>query len=71
MEHHHSHTPKVTNINRAFIIGIAINLFYVVIEFGAGFYYNSLSLISDAGHNLSDVAALALAMNLIFLFDIL
>jgi cobalt-zinc-cadmium efflux system protein len=62
MEHNHSHTPKVTNINRAFIIGIAINLFYVVIEFGAGFYYNSLSLISDAGHNLSDVAALALAL---------
>ena len=62
MEHNHSHTLKVTNINRAFIIGIAINLLYVVIEFGAGFYYNSLSLISDAGHNLSDVAALALAL---------
>jgi len=62
MEHNHSHTPKVTNINRAFIIGIAINLLYVVIEFGAGFYYNSLSLISDAGHNLSDVAVLALAL---------
>jgi len=62
MEHNHSHTPKVTNINRAFIIGIVINLLFVVIEFGAGFYYNSLSLISDAGHNLSDVAALALAL---------
>ena len=62
MEHNHSHTPKVTNINRAFIIGIAINLLYVVIELSAGFYYNSLSLISDAGHNLSDVAALALAL---------
>jgi len=58
----HNHTPKITNINRAFIIGIAINLLYVVIEFGAGVYYHSLSLISDAGHNLSDVAALALAL---------
>ena len=62
MEHNHNHTHKVTNINRAFIIGIAINMLYVVIEFVAGFYYNSLSLISDAGHNLSDVAALALAL---------
>ncbi len=62
MEHNHSHAPKLTHINRAFIIGIAINLLYVIIEFGAGLYYNSLSLISDAGHNLSDVAALALAL---------
>jgi cobalt-zinc-cadmium efflux system protein len=62
MGHDHNHTPKVTNINRAFIFGIAINLLYVIIEFSAGLYYNSLSLISDAGHNLSDVAALALAL---------
>ncbi len=60
-EHHH-HSPVASNINRAFIIGIIINALYVVIEFGAGFYYDSLSLISDAGHNLSDVAALALAL---------
>ncbi len=58
----HSHEPKITSINRAFIIGIAINLLYVIIEFSAGLYYNSLSLISDAGHNLSDVAALALTL---------
>ncbi len=62
MEHNHSHAPKLTSINRAFIIGITINLLYVIIEFGAGMYYNSLSLISDAGHNMSDVAALALAL---------
>jgi cobalt-zinc-cadmium efflux system protein len=62
MEHNHSHTPKISNINRAFIIGIAINLLYVIIEFGTGLYYDSLSLISDAGHNLSDVAALSLAL---------
>lgn len=49
-------------LNRAFIIGIVINMLYVVVEVLAGAYYNSLSLISDAGHNLSDVAALGLAM---------
>lgn len=59
-EHHH--TPKATSLNRAFIIGIAINLFYVLIELVAGFYYDSLALISDAGHNLTDVASLALAL---------
>jgi len=62
MAHNHDHTPKLSTINRAFIVGIAINSIYVIIEFGAGFYYNSLSLISDAGHNLSDVASLALAL---------
>lgn len=62
MEHNHQHTPSITNLNRAFIIGIAINLLYVVIEFSAGLYLNSLALISDAGHNLTDVASLALAL---------
>ncbi len=59
---HHIHATSIKRVNNAFKIGIAINLFYVIIEFGAGFYYNSLSLISDAGHNLSDVAALAMAL---------
>ena len=59
---HHHHTPQISNLNRAFVIGIVVNALYVVIEFGAGFFYNSLSLISDAGHNLTDVASLALAL---------
>ena len=64
MEHHHHHheAPPLPSLNRAFVIGITLNLLYVIIEFGAGFLYNSLSLISDAGHNLSDVAALALSL---------
>ena len=49
-------------LNRVFILGIVFNLVYVVLEVIAGVYYNSLSLISDAGHNLSDVASLGLAM---------
>lgn len=62
MEHNHSQNHVVQNINRAFIIGISINLLYVIIEFSAGLYFNSLSLISDAGHNLSDEAALVLSL---------
>jgi len=62
MEGHHHNSPIISNLNRAFIIGIVINALYVVIEFGAGLYYDSLALISDAGHNLSDVASLALAL---------
>lgn len=60
--HHHHESLPMTSLNRAFVIGIIINLLYVVIELGAGFMYNSLSLISDAGHNLSDVAALGLSL---------
>jgi len=64
MEHHHHHHESLpmTSLNRAFVIGIIINSLYVIIELGAGFMYNSLSLVSDAGHNLSDVAALGLSL---------
>ncbi len=63
MDHHiHNHSSKATDLNRAFVLGIGLNALYVIIELSAGFYYNSLALISDAGHNLSDVAALALAL---------
>ncbi len=62
MEHNHTQKSTIVSINRAFIIGIIINVIYVIIELAAGIYYNSLSLISDAGRNLSDVAALALAL---------
>lgn len=62
MEHNHQHAPRISNLNRAFVIGIVINLLYVAIEFGSGLYLDSLALISDAGHNLADVASLALAL---------
>jgi cobalt-zinc-cadmium efflux system protein len=64
MEHDHSHHhgPKLTNVGRAFIIGIVLNMTFVVIEFLCGFYTNSLALLSDAGHNLSDVATLGLSL---------
>jgi len=60
--HSHSHVPEITSINKAFIVGIVLNLAYVIIQVGIGLKINSLSLLSDAGHNFLDVAALALAM---------
>lgn len=64
--HHHHHHPGhgegITSLNKAFIIGIVLNSAFVVAEFAAGFWYNSLGLMSDAGHNLGDVASLVLAM---------
>jgi cobalt-zinc-cadmium efflux system protein len=60
--HHHHHSPVIANISRAFWIGIILNSVFVIIEFTAGFYYNSLALLSDAGHNLSDVASLGLSL---------
>lgn len=49
-------------MNAIFIISITVNLLFVAIEAGIGFAYNSLGLLSDAGHNLSDVFSLALAL---------
>jgi len=60
--HHHDHTPKLDHLNTAFIIGIVLNSAFVVLEVIAGLWSHSLSLLTDAGHNLSDVAGLALAL---------
>lgn len=57
--HDHSHAPA--SFNRAFAIGIALNLAFVGIEAFYGWRINSLALLADAGHNLSDVAGLVLA----------
>jgi cobalt-zinc-cadmium efflux system protein len=65
--HHHGHahahghvTPGSGNA-RAFAIGIALNGAFVLVEAGVGLYANSVAVLADAGHNLSDVLALALA----------
>ena len=63
--HHHEHpTPAATDkrMRTILIISIALNLFFVIIEAGVGIWKNSLSLLSDAGHNLSDVFSLALVL---------
>jgi cobalt-zinc-cadmium efflux system protein len=60
--HHHDHAPKLDHLNSAFIAGIILNSAFVIIEVIAGLATHSLSLLTDAGHNLSDVAGLALAL---------
>jgi cobalt-zinc-cadmium efflux system protein len=65
MEHEHSHTHAV-EINKGnkniFLIGIGLNVAFVLVEVIAGFIYNSMALLTDAGHNLSDVASLVLSL---------
>lgn len=47
--------------NRAFGIGIVLNVGFVLVELGYGLAADSLALVADAGHNLSDVLSLVLA----------
>lgn len=61
-EHHHHHHHAPDHLNRAFLWGIGLNIAFVAAEAGAGLYYGSLGLLSDAGHNLSDVVSLILAL---------
>ncbi|WP_442508167.1 cation diffusion facilitator family transporter [Novipirellula sp. SH528] len=56
--HHHTENQ---NYGSAFAIGVALNVVFVVIEAGYGFYSHSLALLADAGHNLSDVLGLLIA----------
>jgi cobalt-zinc-cadmium efflux system protein len=63
-EHSHggrSHNHAPVNFNKAFAIGIALNIGFVIIEAFYGWRISSLALLADAGHNLSDVAGLVLA----------
>ncbi len=57
MEHNHSHSHDM-NLGNAFKIGISINIVFIVVEAVYGFLSNSMALVADAGHNLSDVLAL-------------
>ena len=59
-EHSHSHAPG-TNRRRLAVV-LALTLVYMLAEVFGGFLTNSLALLSDAGHMLADLAALALAM---------
>ncbi len=60
--HHHGAITARTGINTAFVIGIGLNLGYVIVQLVIGFRIHSLSLLSDAGHNFLDVGALALSL---------
>ncbi len=58
-DHHHHHGP--TDYGRAFAIGVVLNVVFVAVEALAGWSANSLALLADAGHNLSDVLGLLIA----------
>lgn len=57
MAHNHSHSHDI-NLGNAFKIGISINIVFIIVEASYGFFSNSMALVADAGHNLTDVLAL-------------
>lgn len=60
--HHHSHGMPEENKGAMYILGILLNVAFVLAEFAMGMYHSSMGLLSDAGHNLSDVGSLAISM---------
>ena len=58
-DHSHNH-PNISaqNFNKAFGIGIILNIAYIVVEVIYGVIINSMALLADAGHNFSDVLGL-------------
>jgi cobalt-zinc-cadmium efflux system protein len=60
--HHHHHSASAQSLNGIFILSIILNGLFVLIEAGVGLWQNSMSLLSDAGHNLSDVFSLVLVL---------
>src|SRR3984893_12164869 len=65
--HGHAHGIATQGINTRMAIAVAPNLVFVAIEGGGGFLYNSVALIADAGHNLSDVLGLVCAWTAMYL----
>jgi cobalt-zinc-cadmium efflux system protein len=60
--HSHGHVIELSSVNTAYIVGIILNLAFVLIEAIVGIAIHSMSLLSDAGHNLADVASLGLSL---------
>ena len=58
----HVHDHAEVRYDRAFAVGVTLNSVFVVVEIVSGFLTGSLALLADAGHNLSDVLALTLAL---------
>lgn len=61
-DHHHHSATLPSKVNTAFIVGIILNFAFVIVEVVAGFAIHSLSLLSDAVHNLADVGTLSLSL---------
>src|SRR5664279_5657289 len=67
-DEHHAHTHSSgahvhapANFGMAFAVGISLNAAFVIIETIFGLASNSMALVADAGHNLSDVLGLVVA----------
>lgn len=60
--HHHHQVTVADAASRAFIAGIVLNSAFVAVQAVAGLMSHSMALLSDAGHNLSDVASLVLSL---------
>ena len=58
---HHHHDHGHDDFTRAFAVGIALNVAFVAVEVVFGFRANSMAMLSDAGHNFSDVLGLMVA----------
>lgn len=60
--HHHQHNHNIEHLNTVYVVAVLLNVVFVVVEAVVGISSKSLGLLSDAGHNLSDVFSLLLAM---------
>jgi cobalt-zinc-cadmium efflux system protein len=58
---HGHHALSAERLDRAMLIGVALNAVFVGVELACGILGNSLALVADAGHNASDVLGLILA----------
>ena len=67
MSHIHNHLSTSNNYNKAFLIGITLNVIYILVEVYYGLMINSMALLADAGHNFSDVLGLLLAWGAAYL----
>jgi len=62
----HLHAHEAPGMSRALLWALGVNLAFVVVEFVGGFWANSLALITDAVHNLSDLPSMSLALLALF-----
>ncbi|MBP6516866.1 MAG: cation transporter [Chitinophagales bacterium] len=61
-DHTHHHHHKIERFSNVLLAGVGLNALFVVVEASAGFFTGSLALLTDAGHNLSDVGSLLLSL---------
>ena len=60
--HHHHYEVETAQAGKILVVGIVLNLLFVLVELVMGWIYGSLGLLCDAGHNLGDVFSLVLAL---------